>query len=93
VTSTGIEIRATTGEDIASWAEITHAVSSLLGQVAEEFLVIVPKHTHETVRYWFMTGSQMHGHLGEIVMERQALQCVDLSALDKMLSDVEETPW
>ena len=82
VTTYGVEIHATVGDTVASVAEITHAVYHLLGLVAEGFLVILPMHSDEALRYWFMTGYESHGHLGEVIIERKEIQHISVPALD-----------
>ena len=78
----GIEIYVAISDAITSLAEITHAVYHLLSLAAESFLVILPKHDGEALRYWFATGTATHGHRGEIIIQRASMQHIDLSALD-----------
>ncbi len=91
VTTNGVEIQVSVDDAVTSLAEVKHAVYRLLGLVAEEFLVILPRHSHEALRYWFMTGSATHGHLGEIIIQRQNVSHVDLSGLDHLLSNAKNS--
>jgi hypothetical protein len=78
VKETGIEMQVAVDKDtITSSGELTHAVYQFLNLVAESFLVILPKHSPESVKYWFATGSASHGHVGEIIIDRKHISHFD----------------
>ena len=78
----GIEVRATVSKDIASISELTKAIHDLFTSVAESFLIILPLLDSEALRYWFATGSASHGHIGVVIIKREDIQHLDLSALE-----------
>jgi len=82
VTPHGIEIQATVGDTITSLPEVTKAVYDLLYSVGENFFLLLPILDSTALRYWFVIGSATHGHIGEVIIQRESIPQIDLSVLD-----------
>ena len=82
VTPHGIEIQATVGDALTSLQEVTKAVYDLLYSVGENFFLLLPILDSAALRYWFVIGSATHGHIGEVIIQRESIPHVDLSVLD-----------
>jgi hypothetical protein len=82
VTLHGIEIQATVGDAITSLPEVTKAVYDLLYSVGENFFLLLPILDGEALRYWFVIGNATHGHIGEVIIQRESILQIDLSVLD-----------
>jgi len=82
VTPHGIEIQATVGDAITSLQEVTKAVYDLLYSVGENFFLLLPILDSGALRYWFVIGSAAHGHIGEVIIQRESIPQIDLSVLD-----------
>lgn len=84
VDARGIEIYATVEAEISSLSEVKEAVYKLLAFEAEDILIILPFLDQETIRYWFVTGDNSHGHIGEIIIRREDIPQIDLSEVDEL---------
>jgi hypothetical protein len=82
VNNNGIAIYVTVSDTRASLADITHVIYRLLERVAEGFLVIMPLQSQDALRFWFMTGYETHGHIGEVIIRYKDISHIELSRLD-----------
>ena len=50
--------------------DIRLLVSDVLRRVDERFLVFMPLHDETHFRFWYMTGTNTHGHEGMVIIKR-----------------------
>jgi hypothetical protein len=57
-------------EEVKSIRDIHNYVHHILSLVDEKFFVFLPLHDEETLRFWYLTGTDSHGHEGMIIINR-----------------------
>lgn len=81
ITERGLEIQATAGPTLTSWAELRGTVYQILGVVAEQFLAVTQMRDEQTIQFWFamgdMTGQAPHGHFGVITFSLEEVKYLD----------------
>ena len=82
VTSSGIEMYLSVEEALTSLPEIASAIHTLLYEVSEQFLIVIPYLDEEALRFWFATGSRTHGHTGAVIILREYLSHIDVSSME-----------
>lgn len=87
VTPHGLVIYASVGQGLTSLPEVTQAIFDLLSPVREKLFLLLPLHDSKTLKYWFVIGSASHGHIGEIIIQRESMSHIDLTTLDSAQRD------
>lgn len=64
--------------DLTSERDIRLLASDVLRRVDEDFLVFMPLHDETYFRFWYMTGTDTHGHEGIVIIKR-----ADISAIEQ----------
>jgi hypothetical protein len=90
VDANGLKISAAVGRAITSVPELTKVVNHLLEPVCETLFILLPTYDGETLSYWFVTGSGLHGHIGEICFKREDIAHLDLSFVEYLMDDLEQ---
>ena len=90
ITPHGLAIHTTIGLGLTSLSEVTQSIFDLLLTVREQVFLLLPLFDSQTIRYWFVIGSASHGHIGEIIIQRESMSHIDLTTLDSIRKDTEE---
>ena len=66
-----LRVYAHIGKSVTDTYELRLLIYEALYTAAENFLVLVPLHTPSAWQFWFLTGTQSHGHVVRIIIERE----------------------
>lgn len=76
-------IHATIGPTITTWDMIRGAIYRVLGEEAEQFMVITQTRDKDALKFWFaigrLTGNYAHGHFGVISIPMEDIKHLDLN--------------
>lgn len=56
--------------DVRTVREVHNLVHRVFSLVDEGFFVLIPMHDEDSLRFWYMTGTQSHGHEGMVLINR-----------------------